>query len=81
MPKAHQLVCSKTKWQGREAYTLSNGLIQMVNLTGGGHIAELRFAEASGLPTLNPLWAPPWKSMEPFQYSARSHAKRYGPLT
>jgi len=81
MPKAHQLVCSKTKWQGREAYTLSNGLIQMVNLTGGGHIAEIRFAEASGLPTLNPLWAPPWKSMEPFQYSARSHAKRYGPLT
>ena len=81
MPKAHQLVCSKTKWQGREAYTLSNGLIQMVNLTGGGHIAELRFAEGSGLPTLNPLWTPPWKSIEPFQYSARSHAKRYGPLT
>jgi hypothetical protein len=81
MPKAPQLVCSKTKWQGREAYTLSNGLIQMVNLTGGGHIAELRFAEGSGLPTLNPLWTPPWKSMEPFQYSARSHAKRYGPLT
>jgi hypothetical protein len=81
MPKAHQLVCSKTKWQGREAYTLSNGLIQMVNLTGGGHIAELRFAEGSGLPSLNPLWAPPWKSMEPFQYKARSHAKRYGPLT
>lgn len=81
MPKAHQLVCSKTKWQGREAYTLSNGLIQMVNLTGGGHIAELRFAEGGGLPTLNPLWTPPWKSMEPFQYSAKSHAKRYGPLT
>jgi len=81
MPKAHQLLCSKTKWQGREAYTLSNGLIQMMNLTGGGHIAELRFADGRGLPTLNPLWAPPWKSMEPFQYSARSHAKRYGPLT
>ena len=81
MPKAHQLVCSKTKWQSREAYALSNGLIQMVNLTGGGHIAELRFAEGSGLPTLNPLWTPPWKSMEPFQYSSRSHAKRYGPLT
>ena len=81
MAKAQQLVCSKTKWQGREAYALSNGLIQMVNLTGGGHIAELRFAEGSGLPTLNPHWNPPWKSMEPFQYSARSHAKRYGPTT
>jgi hypothetical protein len=81
MAKAHQLVCSKTKWQGREAYTLNNGLLQMVNLTGGGHIAEFRFAEGSGLPTLNPLWTPNWKSIEPFQYSARSHAKRYGPLT
>ena len=81
MPKAHQLVCSKSKWQGREAYTLSNGLIQMVNLTGGGHIAELRFAEGAGLPIVNPLWMPPWKSIEPFQYSTRSHAKRYGPLT
>jgi hypothetical protein len=79
--KTQFLKCSKTKWQGREAYTLSNGLIQMVNLTGGGHIAELRFAEGSGLPTVNPLWAPPWKSMEPFHYNARSHARRYGPLT
>jgi hypothetical protein len=79
MPKAHQLVCSKTTWQGREAYTLSNGLLQLVNLTGGGHIAEVRFADGGGLPTLNPLWVPPWKGIEPFEYSARSHAKRYGP--
>ncbi len=80
MAKAQNLVCSKTRWQGREAYTLSNGLLQMVNLTGGGHIAEMRFVDGSGLPTLNPLWIPPWKGIEPFQYSARSHAKRYGPL-
>jgi hypothetical protein len=79
MTKAHQLVCSKTQWQGREAYTLSNGLLQMVNLTGGGHIAELRFTDGSGLPTLNPLWIPNWKGIEPFQYRAKAHAKRYGP--
>jgi hypothetical protein len=81
LAKAQKLICSKTRWQGREAYTLSNGLLQMVNLTGGGHIAEMRFVDGTGLPTLNPLWVPPWKSIEPFQYSARSHAKRYGPLT
>ncbi len=81
MAKAESLVCSKSRWQGREAYTLGNGLIQMVNLTGGGHIAEMRFADGSGLPTQNPLWRPDWKSMEPFQYSARTHARRYGPLT
>jgi hypothetical protein len=80
MAKAHHLVCSKTRWQGREAYTLSNGLLQMVNLTGGGHIAEFRFTDSSGLPTLNPLWRPNWKSMEPFHYRARAHARRYGPM-
>jgi hypothetical protein len=81
MAKAHQLVCSKTRWQGREANTLSNGLLQIVALTGGGHIAEIRFADGCGHPTLNPLWTPPWKSIEPFQYSARAHAERYGPTT
>ncbi len=81
MAKAQDLVCAKTQWQGREAYTLSNGLLQMVNLTGGGHIAEIRFADGSGLPTLNPLWIPNWKGLEPYQYRAKAHAKRYGPLT
>src|SRR5208337_4606445 len=80
MAKTDHPVCSKTRWQGREAYTLSNGLLQMVNLTGGGHIAELRFADGSGFPTLNPLWIPNWKGMEPFQYRAKLHAKRYGPM-
>jgi len=79
MPKSQQLVCSKTKWHGREAYTLGNGVLQTVTLTGGGHIAEIRFTDGSGLPTLNPLWVPPWKGIEPYQYSARYHAKRYGP--
>ena len=81
MAKAHHLVCSKTRWQGREAYTLSNGLLQMVNLTGGGHIAEFRFAKQSGLPTLNPLWFPNWKGIEPFQYRSKDHSKRYGPIS
>ena len=79
MPKSQQLVCTKTKWQGREAYTLGNGLLQTVTLTGGGHIAEIRFADGSGLPALNPLWVPPWKGIEPYNYNAKSHAKRYGP--
>jgi hypothetical protein len=52
----------------------------MVNLTGGGHIAEIRFGDGSGFPTLNPLWIPNWKGIEPFQYRAKAHAKRYGPM-
>ena len=33
----------------------------------------------TGLPVLNPLWVPPWKSIEPYQYRAEKHAAIYGP--
>jgi len=75
-----QLACLKTPWNGREAYTLHNDLVQMVTLPGGGHIAEFQFLESTGLPVLNPLWVPPWKSMEPYQYRAEKDAAVYGPV-
>jgi len=70
--------CSKTKWNGREAYTLSNDKVQMVTLPGGGHIAEFQFLAGTGMPAVNPLWVPPWKSIEPTEYRAQKHAKTYG---
>ncbi len=75
-----QLACLKTQWNGREAYTLQNDLVQMVTLPGGGHIAEFQFLASTGLPVLNPLWVPPWKSMEPYQYRAEKDAAVYGPV-
>jgi len=74
------LECTKTKWNDREAYTLHNDVVQLVTLPGGGHIAEFQFLEETGLPVLNPLWVPPWKSMEPHQYRAEEHAALYGPV-
>ena len=71
--------CLKTKWNGREAYTLNNDLVQMVTLPGGGHIAEFQFLASTGLPVLSPLWVPPWKSIEPTQYRAEKHSATYGP--
>lgn len=79
MRRKDQFICLKQLWRGREAYMLGNGLVQMVNLIGGGHIAEFRFTESSGLPDLNPYWVPPWKAIEPYQYRPRLHAARYGP--
>ncbi len=75
-----QLECSKTKWNGREAYMLHNDLVQIVTLPGGGHIAEFQFLAGTGLPVLNPLWVPPWESIEPYQYRAEKHASEYGPV-
>jgi hypothetical protein len=59
---------------------LSNNRVRLVTLTGGGHIAEFRFTNVSGLPTVNPLWVPPWKTIDPFRYRARIHEKIYGTL-
>ena len=71
--------CERTLWKGRKAYRLSNGVVRLVTLTGGGHIAEFRFARSSGSLSLSPLWNPPWKSIEPYQYRAARHASLYGP--
>lgn len=73
-----RISCSKITWRGREAYVLQNGLIRIVTLTGGGHIAELKFLQGSGFPDVNPLWIPPWKTIEPFRYRAPIHASKYG---
>src|SRR5262249_37677674 len=69
----------KSKWHRREAYALSNGLIDLLMLTGGGHIVEMRFRTESKLPTMNPYWIPHWKTMDPSQYRPSLHARHYGP--
>jgi len=65
---------------GRDARVLGNGLIRLVTLLGGGHIAELRFDDGTGLPTTNPMWEPPWPTMEPYRYRPAVHDRTYGSL-
>src|SRR5208337_1775365 len=75
------LFCRPASWHGRKAFLLENSLVQLTTLTGGGHIAELRFADAKGLPCLNPLWVPPWPTIEPYNYREETHRAQYGTLT
>lgn len=75
------LFCRKGKWKERECYVLGNGLIRLVTLMGGGHIAELRFDNSTGFPVTNPLWVPPWKTIEPYRYRTDEHGAKYGPLS
>ena len=77
---SEELACAKTNWNGRHAYTLQNDMVQLVTLTGGGHIAEFQFRSSTGLPVINPLWVPPWKSIEPTEYRAEKNAAEYGPV-
>lgn len=69
-------VCEATPivWKGRRAYRLTNGLIELTVLLGGGHIADFR---ACGSPC-NVLFESPWSTIEPCEYSPELHSGEYG---
>lgn len=79
MKRVADLFCAKTSWRGREAYLLGNGVVRLVNLTGGGHVAEFRFTSPGALGSVNPMWIPPWHTIEPYRYRTQAHLRRYGP--
>jgi hypothetical protein len=80
MRQAARIICSRVSWKKRDAYVMENDLVRLVALTGGGHIAEFQFRSGLNLPTMNPLWLPPWKTIEPHQYKEKKHAKLYGAM-
>ena len=55
-----------TLYRGRRAAAIENNDLRVTLLEGGGHIAEV-LHRASGV---NPLWTPPWPSIEPADYRA-----------
>ena len=69
----------RVKWRGRPAIRLSNGVIELTALNGGGHIAELRFARDAARPKANVLWESPWEGAAPGTLQARRLAGNYGP--
>jgi len=62
------------QWKNRRAYRLSNGVVELAVLLGGGHIADFRLC---GSP-INALWESPWPTIEPQTFSSRDHAALYG---
>src|SRR5688572_16719360 len=65
-----------TSYRGRSAAAIENEHLRVTVLIEGGHLAEVHH-KASGI---NPLWTPPWPSMEPSRYHpARDRA--YGDTT
>ncbi|HZP02374.1 MAG TPA: hypothetical protein VFD30_18980 [Terriglobia bacterium] len=69
-------VCEATPtlWKGRRGYRLSNNLIHLTVLLGGGHLADFRFC---GSPH-NVLFESPWSTIEPFAYAPEAHSRAYG---
>ncbi len=62
-----------TLYRQRRAARLENDLLRVTVLYGGGHIAEI-LHKPSGV---NPLWTPPWPSIEPSAWSREGHPE-YG---
>lgn len=60
-------------YRGRRAVSIENEHIRVTVLREGGHIAEI-LHKATGV---NPLWTPPWPSMEPSMHNANTHPE-YG---
>jgi hypothetical protein len=55
----------RSTYRGRRAATIENRFLRVTVLEEGGHVAEI-VDVARGV---NPLWTPPWPSIEPSGYS------------
>ena len=74
------LRCKRASWHGRQAYVLRNGVVQLTTLTGGGHIADFHLDQGRSEDRINPLWFPPWRTIEPYRYKQKKHPA-YGSIT
>ncbi len=66
------------RFRGRLAWRLENNRLRVTVLQGGGHIAELVLKNPPGGREINPLWIPPWPSIEPSTYSKEKYGAVYG---
>ncbi|MGH9370959.1 MAG: hypothetical protein ACRD15_05455 [Vicinamibacterales bacterium] len=64
---------SQLRYRGRRAAAIENAHVRVTILVEGGHIAEVQ-DKRSGT---NPLWTPPWPSLEPSHYDRARH-EAYG---
>lgn len=62
-----------TEYRGRRAAALENDSVRLTVLVEGGHIAEILHKPTG----VNPLWTPPWPSIEPSTFDPKRHTQ-YG---
>jgi len=63
----------ETTYRGRRARSIENQHVRVTVLVEGGHVAEIVRKQTG----VNPLWTPPWPSIEPSTYSLKEHPE-YG---
>jgi hypothetical protein len=65
----------KSLLDGRAGFRLRADWGSVSVLEGGGHICELNLNACSGV---NPLWRPPWETIDPSKYTTAKHSRKYG---
>lgn len=66
----------KMSFAHRRTAVLENEQVRLTVLPGGGHIAEVRLKSNN----VNPLWDPPWETIEPTSYNPRKHVEYGAPI-
>ncbi|MGA7919869.1 MAG: hypothetical protein WCA38_09360 [Candidatus Acidiferrales bacterium] len=64
---------TEVNYRNRRAARVENENVRVTVLAEGGHVAEI----CHKLSDVNPLWTPPWPSIEPSTYSRAAHPE-YG---
>lgn len=63
----------ETVYRNRQAFSIENDSLEVIVSVEGGHIAVIRDKQTG----VNPLWSPPWPSIEPSTYQEAKHPE-YG---
>jgi hypothetical protein len=63
-----------SNYRGRRAAAIENDDLRVTVLREGGHIAEVYHKKAG----VNPLWTPPWPSIEPSAFDPSKHGAMFG---
>ncbi len=73
-----QVTVTEEMFHGRHAWVLSNGLMRVSVLSGGGHIAEIRLISGDPKKNVNPMRVPHYQTIDPQTFDPARHAATYG---
>jgi hypothetical protein len=68
-------------FHGRHAWVLSNGLMRVAVLRGGGDIAEVRLLSNDPKKSINPMRIPHYQTIEPYEFDPAKHGAIFGTHT
>lgn len=74
-----KLDCKETQWKERDAVRVTNGIVELIVLLNGGHLACFRFIEPHGASSQNVLWEAPWELRKVDADWSAEASLQYGP--